>query len=356
MRTAILPGLCAFCFLFAASACKQIYDPHLGTSNELLVVEALFTNAVETYYVKLSNTIPYNSTRSDSPVTGASVSVTDNMDNSTFIFSENSPGYYSFAADSGIHGISGHSYTLRIITREGERFESTPEEMAATAVIDSVYGIIEQRNELTESDNDGSQIYKNIDYLNIMTDLEGTESDPTVRFKPDWLFEMIDYHKDCVGFNCPPPTYMWKHYIEKQLRLTEPSDNIVLREQLAGSIQSDYFKMLYAEQHLSFIVLILNCYHLNKNSYDFYKNMKDQLSAENTLFDPIAAQIEGNIQCEDDPEKPVLGQFEVSLHTFNVYLVNPNSTSVKPVRRFRGFPEETEGISQGNPPDWWITN
>jgi hypothetical protein len=354
MKTSILLSLCAIPFFIAVSACKQIYDPHLDHSNELLVVEALLTNAVESYYVKLSNTISYSSTRSDYPVTGASVSVTDNTDNDTIIFKENSPGFYIFSADSGTKGTAGHSYTLLIITREGERFESSPEVMATTAEIDSVYGILEQRNVLTESVNDGSEIYNIIEYLNIIADLKGTESDPAVRFKPDWLFEMVDYHKDCIGFNCPPPTYMWKYYLDNQLRLTEPSDNIILREQLAGSMQSDYFKMLYAEQHLFYIVLILNCYHLNKNSYEFYKNMNDQLAADNALFDPIAAQIEGNIYCVSDREKQVLGQFEVSFHTSSLYMVIPYPVSVKPVKNFRGLPEESEGKSEGNPPDWWM--
>jgi hypothetical protein len=336
------------------SACKQIYDPHLAETGETLVVEALMTNDPETYYVKLSSTIPYNSTFTDRPVTNASVSVTDVTDNSILLFSETRDGYYTFTADSGARGVIGHSYVLHIVTTEGERFESLPELLNGTSGLDTVYGQLEERNVLIESTSDGSTLYKKVAYLNIMADIKNTEPvSRGIRFRPKWLWEMIDYHEDC-SFNCPPPTYIWKYYEDGQYSISETKDHQGLREQPAGSVQLAYFKMLYHEQHLAYIVLILNNYYLNEDSYGFYKDVKEQLAANNAIFDPITTQIEGNIQCLNDPEKKALGLFEVSSHETCVFMVTPDPPVVKTVRKFRRLPVETEGSFSGEPPDWWI--
>ena len=59
--------------------------------------------------------------------------------------------------------------------------------------------------------------------------------------------------------------------------------------------------------------------------------MKEQLSSDDALFDPIAQQIEGNMKCVNKPEKKVAGLFEVSSHVMPVFLVYPESENSQPV-------------------------
>ena len=337
------------------SACKEIYDPQLENGNKVLVVEALLTDVIESYHVKLSYSIPYNSSLTQYPVTGAQVYVQDHADNKILSFIETGNGYYEFTPDSGTLGMIGHTYTLYIETSEGDQFESFPETMSRTSLIDSVYGKREDRTILTESD-DGSSQYKTQTYLNIIADVQGIGVvTPRIRFRADWLYEMIDYHEGCM-FNCPPPFYIWRYNKDVPQSLTEPTNNKVLREQLAGAALIDYFQMLYDDQHLVYIVLVMNSYHLNDDSYAFYKDMKDQLSADNALFDPITTQIAGNIKCMSDPDRPVIGLFEVSMHETGAYMVIPKQLSVKKVKNFNGLPAELEGMTIGTTPDWWMVN
>jgi hypothetical protein len=187
-----------------------------------------------------------------------------------------------------------------------------------------------------------------------MADVQGTGTvSPRIRFKADWLYEMIDPHEGCM-FNCPPPWYIWRYSTEGPQSLTEPTENIVLKEQLAGTALIDYFQTLYDEQHLVYLILTLNSYLLNDHSYAFYKNLKDQQSADNALFDPITTQITGNIRCMSDPEKTVIGLFEVSMHETGAYMIIPKQISVKKVKNFKGLPSVSDGFVEGTAPDWWI--
>jgi hypothetical protein len=353
MRHPAKPVFYIMLFMVFLPACKEIFYPKVEDAGGVLVVEALLTDIVETYHVKLSSSIPYNSSVANIPVTGAVVFVQDHTDNRILRFAEMSNGYYEYSPDSGVVGVTGHTYTLYIETPEGDKYESFPETMHRTSAIDSVYCRMEDRTILTDSD-DGSSQYKTQTYLNIVADVRDTGTvSPRFRFKTDWLYEMIDKHEGCM-FNCPPPWYIWHYSREGPQSLTEPTDNMVLKEQLAGTALIDYFQMLYDEQHLAYLVLILNSYQLNNDSYAFYNDIKDQLSADNALFDPITTQITGNIRCLTDPDKPVIGLFEVSIHETNAYMIIPKQLSIKKVRNFNGLPAELEGLTEGTPPYWWI--
>jgi hypothetical protein len=347
------PVILILLFVFYLQACSEIYDPQVQNASEILVVEALLTDVIESYHVKLSYSIPYNSSVTKNPVTGALVYVRDHSDDRIISFLETSDGYYEFTPDSGEQGIAGHTYTLYIETTQGDHFESLPESLNRTSIIDSVYGKREDRTTLTISDN-GSTQYKTQTYLNVIADLQGTGVvPPRMRFKADWLYEMIDPHEGCM-FNCPPPWYIWRFSKDGPQSLTEPTQNRILKEQLAGTALIDYFQTLYDEEHLVYLVLIMNGYHLNEDSYSFYQDMKDQLSAENALFDPITTQITGNIKCINDPDKIATGLFEVSMHETGVYMIIPKQLSVKKVKNFNGLPSETDGFIEGTAPDWWI--
>jgi hypothetical protein len=69
-------------------------------------------------------------------------------------------------------------------------------------------------------------------------------------------------------------------------------------------------------------VLYLNTYSLNNETYLYYKGMDEQLQSEGKLFDPVAAQLNGNIKCISDPEKKALGFFEASSVSYSAYKIS----------------------------------
>lgn len=339
--------------------CSEIYDPLLDIPEDILVVEARMTDDSGTYFVKLSLTSPFNRSTVTNPVSGAKVWVRDNNDGSIDHYTETSSGQYSFSPDSDGTGVPGHSYVLHIETSEGDLFESIPEVMSSPSQIDSVYGIKKSRAELIESPDGGSLIYKNRSYLDIISDIQSnTDSIPRVRFEPGWIYEMIDYHRDVTGGPPLPPTFSWSYIQEVSINISDAAQNNILKEQKSGSLLLDYLPGFYKDQNLQYIILITDYYYLNEDSYNFYIGIEKQLSADNALFDPIAAQIEGNIHCLNNSGKYVAGLFDVASHQLAAFFVNPNSSgspaTIRQIQNLHGLPSTNEGKTEGIPPEWWF--
>lgn len=344
--------------MIVAIRCSQIYDPRLDNTVNILVVEAHMTNVPEPYYVKLSLTSLFNSSSLSNPVSGANVWVIDNNNSSKYTYSETGTGHYSFTPNQNETGAFGHSYTLHIETSDGNIYESSPEVMSSPAHVDSVYGIRKTKTELVESPEGGSSLYENRNYIDIISDIQSNkDSVPKVRFESDWIFEMINYHRDVTGGPPVPPTYSWTYTRDSSLYISESTKSYILKEQYSGSLLTDNLAALYENQFLQYIILVMNYYYLNDDSYSFYTDMTEQLSANDALFDPISKQINGNIRCINNPEKTAAGLFDVSSHETEVFFVNPNSQNnpptIKKTGSFNGLPTKTAGKTEGLPPDWW---
>ena len=358
MKNQHIPLLIALCHILIFSGCSRIYDPALEVTKDVVVVEALMTDDLETYFVKLSLTSPFNSSNLRDPVSGARVWVIDNLNRIVHLYSETGNGYYSYTPKSGKTGIVGHPYTLHIERSEGDIYESSPEIMPSPSLVDSVYVIRKEKAELVESPDDGSVLYGIRNYVDVISDIRNISlSTPRVRFEPNWIFEMIDYPSGGMG-PPPPPVYSWIYTKNNSLSISDDINSQILKEQYAGSLLVDNLAKLYEKQNLMYVILVMNYYYLTDDSYRFYYDMKKQLSAEDALFDPVSKQIGGNIKCLNDPEKPVIGMFDVTSHEtalFFVKLNNKNSPPVvKPAGNLHGLPTEEEGSTEGTPPDWWM--
>jgi len=100
------------CLLLLASSCTKVIDLKLGNVSGRLVIEGNVTNAAGPQVIKLSTNVPFTNTNTYPPVTGATVTVTDQAGNS-FSFTEGPSGTYS---NSVLTGIPGNTYTMTVIT------------------------------------------------------------------------------------------------------------------------------------------------------------------------------------------------------------------------------------------------
>jgi len=116
----------------ASASCKRDITLNLNNNTSLLVVEGNITNIPGPQYIKLSQNVAFTSTNTYPPVTGASVSVTDNNGNS-YPFAEGPAGTYS---RSPMNAIAGTTYTLHILT--GGKTYSAASTMPGLVQLDSV--------------------------------------------------------------------------------------------------------------------------------------------------------------------------------------------------------------------------
>lgn len=119
------------------ASCSKVYDPHIDTTQKVLVVDGLITNKTDAYHVFLTYAVPFNSSEKGTPLSGANVYVTDSLANS-YKFNERNNGDY--VSDSlQFTGQPGHIYRLHITTPEGLEYESESQKIFPEVSPDNVY-------------------------------------------------------------------------------------------------------------------------------------------------------------------------------------------------------------------------
>ncbi len=145
-----------YIILFVSSAlslfsCETKINPELESAVPVLVVDAWLTNKPGNQTIILTKTQPYFDSSTPPPVTGATVTVTDNS-NKVFAFVEDlaKPGYYVWTpVGNELIGVVGTSYKLSIQTA-GETY-SAESRMGPTTAVDS---ITFKKNEPTQQNPD----------------------------------------------------------------------------------------------------------------------------------------------------------------------------------------------------------
>jgi hypothetical protein len=94
------------------SSCDKVIDLHLSDNSGRTVIEGNITDAQDSVNVKLTKNVPFTSTNTYPPITGANVIISDLAGNS-YVLSEKPAGTYSTRQ---LTGLSGHSYRMTVNT------------------------------------------------------------------------------------------------------------------------------------------------------------------------------------------------------------------------------------------------
>jgi len=113
-------------------SCTKVIDLTLANDSGKLVIEANITNINGPQYIVLSRNVAFTSTNTFPPVTGATVTVTDDEGN-TYPFSEGPKGTYTAIQ---MAGIAGRTYKMTVVT--GGITYSATSVMPASVPLDSV--------------------------------------------------------------------------------------------------------------------------------------------------------------------------------------------------------------------------
>jgi len=102
-------------------------------------------------------------------------------------------------------------------------------------------------------------------------------------------------------------------------------------------------------------ILYVYQYSISENAHNFYKDVNSVLEADGRLFDPLYVQTRNNLKCISNPEKLILGNFEISSpreYRFYVwYLSEELGYLVKPIPYFYDIPLEGESVEAY--PEFW---
>jgi hypothetical protein len=313
--------------LVAFIGCTDIYKPNLDSVNEALVVEGLITDGTGPFTIKLSKAVLFNSD-SISPsnyVAGAKLSVGDNQNNS-FTLTESGNGNYTLP--STFRAKVGNSYTLHIVTPDGNICESNPQLLLPPQTYDSIRGIysiqdyLGPNKELEQVAGADIQVdlFKSVSNLNYV---------PSCRFSSQLTVQYL------YSITLPDTIqWYWLYFGWKTVKM-ETNENITSENLITSNatiknhsigfipypVTSYGITIPAATFPTTLYYFRMNQYTMNNDSYLFYKGANDQLAATGKLFDPVAAQLYGNMKCINNPLKVVLGLFEVSSVTQQAFFV-----------------------------------
>ena len=279
--------------------CVKEFDPPSQGYDNVLVVEAFLSNGDDPFEVKLSRSIPID-TSAFIPENGASVRLL-NSTGETYNLTETSPGLY---AHPPINAQIGESYQLFIQTRNGSNYESSSVVMRSTPKIDS---ITHRYVERPEAGQIGIQTYVNTH----------DPDNKTWYYRWEW-FETWEFHtayqsndvyengeifpREDDIFRCWKNSESTSIIIATSKNLTQDiiSENPILYVTTA----TDRLRVKYS--------LNVKQYSLSEESYNYWLELQKVTESLGTLFDPQPATVYGNIYNVNDDTEIVLGYFDAS--------------------------------------------
>jgi hypothetical protein len=340
------------CVAFLA-ACEDIYHPELEEMEELLVIEARLVSGQYTNVVKIFKTIGFNDpTKTYPPVSGAEVTLVDER-GATVKLNETEKGIYQLTQSFRKAG----RYKLHVVADKEvyvSAFEEVPEAPAAGNIF------MEPGEQLFTgtTDQSASQLRWEKGAL-LYADVDGQGNSRHFRFSGRKVCQYT-FNINAIGIpGLVIPVYAWYSVTPAEpFNIAAPPDYSV-----SGAIRKHPLVFLESSVNVyiseaptvfSGWIFICQQYAISEQTYRFYSDLKKQLSASGKIFDPLYTQAKGNITCTTDPEKTVLGNFEIaSVREYRVYVEPAGSDNYHfhQIPWFWDIP--SAGKVQDLPPAWW---
>lgn len=357
--------------LLGLSSCTEPYDDAPHSDKQVMVVNGFLSNWAGSSFVSLTLATSYDANGAPNRVTSAAVYITDNTGN-TFRFREISAGNY-YPVDTSFAGIINKTYTLTVKTTDGTEYVSKPETMLPEIIPAQAYAGYNQVEELIQNESGTSSLkLKDVSELYLDYNSNG-EVTPRFRYTTSHLVEYI------IDKLLNPPLggvfgytfYCWITSEDNSLRFTNEkyaSNTGKISKQVVSVISADKVlevpdmntdSLSYADTLVKVPeykrIITVHQYRLNSDSYNWYKGVESQSSAEGRIFDPLTAQLKGNISCTSDPDRTVLGFFEVSSVSDLTYSITrqvPGGEII--VDEVSGVFPKVKGFTIDNVPGFWV--
>lgn len=297
---------CIPLFLVIFSNCIEPYQPPTSSNNpNYLVIDATANSNEGSASVNLLRTTTLTSLENPARETGAFVSIQNDKGESWKLnASEN--GLYS---TTGINFTSENKYRLYIKTINNKEYQSDFTSVKITPEIDSVNWVIE-----------GDELKINVN----THDLSGKSR----------------YYKwNCVETYEYVSKYASSYIIENGMVYSRPTEKFIdkcwktnlLNQILIGNtnrLSEDRVNNFNLKVILSNDIRISKKYSLlvhqisiTEQAYTYWLNVKKTTESLGGLFDPLPAQVIGNIYSISDPNEPVIGYFSAgSLATKRIFI------------------------------------
>jgi hypothetical protein len=308
-------------FFVLVSGCISEFYPTLKSDNEYLIIDARITDK-EGAFVKLS-TIKGGETSSQMLAADVSAEIDDDS-GGRIVLTKTSQGVYT----SNINGIPGKSYTLHIITTDGNIYSSSTEIMYSESSIDSIYPAFEFHPDYNSKlDKPGAELYVDFNTINTQSKYFRWTYDETWIEKTPyrWIaYGTWDKNGNMIGINYWPGDTEHNrkcfHYSSSNEVVIKSTELITPGPQKRNSLffvndLSGRFSIGYSVE--------LKQYSLTPNAFLYFTQLQKTSELTGSLYDPIPSFIESNIYNVNDPLQKITGFFMVSGLSKKRIFINP---------------------------------
>jgi len=294
-------------WMVCIQGCVEPYSPEIPDAGKSMVIEGLLSDSEGYYYVRVSRSAAYYEP-DYIPLSGCMVEVTDQTGNSV-LFNEREPGLYEQWISQDFLVI-GNLYKL-LVTHEGNRYESSFQELLQSAPIGETYYEVESR-ETTDPEitHQGIQFYTEFDVPEGFAENYRWELEETWEYHSNYP---ITFYWD--GSRILPPgsvnSDLYKCWntasihniftattrLSKESRISEFPLNYVSNE-------TDRLKVKYS--------LLVKQYALSDEAYEYWHQLQQISQESGGLYDTQPPQLRGNMFNAENDDQLVLGYFSVS--------------------------------------------
>jgi len=359
MKTTAKRLLTFFTLIMAVSwlwSCQELYHPELEADRQYLVVEGAITTDPGPHVIKLGYASIYGGPRHRRPVKEASLYLTNSQGESFHLRGPELHGQYgNYLTPYGFRGEVGETYVLHIETTDGTKYESDPQtirdfvkpvQLEAVIGRDIQYFLSQVSDRVFQREIDGTHFY-------IET---GTGNPDQTKFRFNTRLYLQYTYSEGIAF--PVMYYCWENREITNMLKREVSHPETIRLRTAFipryGHQMHHFNFPKREYD-SNRVITLEVFALNDEAYEFYLEKHNQLHDTGKIFDPIAAQIPGNIRAVNREGEQVFGFFEASSVHTEAYrvIINFVEGTVKMLPQDAGTDIPVSGCYREEHPPFW---
>lgn len=321
--------------LLGLLACREPYQPDIEGFEELLVIEGRITDDTAGSRVRLSWSYGFEEGRAE-PVAGASVRF-EAADGSSYELPEEEPGLYR-SQPADFMPVAGQSYRLLVNPPWGGAYASSFERLKVAPPIESVGYTFD-----TRLGADRGEVLEGLQMEISTGDPSGntrfyqwTYDETYEFFVPYPIFERWDW-------SLIPPQGVAIPREEETRRCWRFAESAGILLASTRQLQADVIRRLplyfldaaSGKVYWDYSVRVKQ-YALSEAEYAYLETMKQNTETTGSLFDPIPAEVRGNIQDLNNPDRPVIGYFGAS--TVSEYRLFIDRTAFPDsVRRRRPF-------------------
>ncbi|WP_258104210.1 DUF4249 domain-containing protein [Marinoscillum sp. MHG1-6] len=291
--------------LMLLAGCVEPYDPDRIDYEKFLIVEGVLTDQAGVHEVRLSYTIPLDTSYYHA-VEDAEVWIVDGNGKAEY-YTEKAPGNY--VSSTGFQGEYNQTYQLRIIMSDGTEFRSDPQTLFASPEITDIYS---KYSEQPEKNGGGTE-----KGLQFFIDTKGQDQEAT-QFRYEWsdtyqiipdyptIYEVAPDSSSAVVRSEDISTCYKTRYSSGLILASTSNPEVGVLEAPINfvNVSTKILREKYS--------LLVRQYALSPEAYNYYRKIKEVQESAASLFDQQQGQITGNVYNVDNPGYPVLGFFEVS--------------------------------------------